>query len=69
MNRQFQPNGDLEVHCLDKPCPKSPSIENRIILGNFNNCYNAIAFARQMYPQYTKNIDGCYYCCNECHTR
>jgi len=39
--------------------------DNVIILGEFTNCWKAIEEARKHYT----NIDGCYYCCNPCHTR
>ncbi len=62
VNKNAQANGDHEVHRAD--CSYLPSKENRIYLGEFSNCHQAINAASQYY----NDVDGCYYCCNECHT-
>ena len=63
VNKNAQPNGDYEVHTLN--CSYLPSFENRLFLGMFSNCSEAVQAAKKTYPQ----ADGCYYCCKACHTR
>lgn len=58
-----QTNGDHEVHTTG--CSFMPERENRIYLGEFNSCYGAVLKARSHYSQ----TNGCYYCCNACHTQ
>ena len=67
MNSHPQLNGDYEVHRLHV-CDHLPSVQNRLYLGQFTNCYDAIRFAKRLYPNVAERIDGCYYCCNSCHT-
>lgn len=62
VNKNAQSNGDHEVHELG--CSRMPEKENKICLGNFSNCYEAVLEARKYYIQ----SNGCYYCCNDCHT-
>lgn len=62
VNKNAQPNGDHEVH--KEGCSWIPSAENRLYLGNFSSCKPAVDEAKKKYPQ----SNGCYYCCNECHT-
>lgn len=62
VNKNAQVNGDHEVH--KNGCSWLPSIENRIYLGYFENCIDAVKEAKKKYPQ----SNGCYYCSNECHT-
>lgn len=62
INKNAQANGDHEVHTSS--CNYLPAPENRIYLGTFANCRGAVAAAKKFYSQ----VDGCYYCCNECHT-
>lgn len=59
MNQQL--NGDHEVHSED--CRWSPTPENRLYLGNFSNCADAVAAARKHYLK----VDGCAFCCPLCH--
>ena len=61
LNQNAQSNGDHEVHTED--CYRLPLVQNRIYLGLFDNCQQAIRKAKEYYSQ----IDGCYYCCNACH--
>lgn len=63
VNKIAQSNGDHEVHKED--CSFLPSINNRIYLGEFNNCWEAVAKAKDYYTQ----VNGCYYCSKECHTQ
>jgi len=62
VNKQAQANGDHEVHTSD--CPYLPSVQNRLYLGQFSNCHEAVREAKKHYPQ----SNGCYYCSKECHT-
>jgi hypothetical protein len=62
VNKNAQSNGDHEVHTGD--CSWLPAAENRIYLGQFSNCRDAVAEARRYYSQ----CNGCYYCSNACHT-
>lgn len=62
VNRQAQANGDHEVHTSD--CAYIPSEANRLYLGKFSNCRDAVTEAKKHYAQ----SNGCYYCCRECHT-
>jgi hypothetical protein len=59
VNRDAQVNGDHEVHKLG--CRYSPS--NRMYLGDFDYCEDAIREAMKSYVQ----VNGCYYCCEDCH--
>ena len=62
VNKNEQSNGDHEVH--KSGCTHMPDEQNRILLGDFSNCFDAVRAAKRIYI----NSDGCYYCCNECHT-
>ena len=62
VNKNAQNNGDHEVHI--RSCTRLPNEENRLYLGNFTNCHDAVREAKKNYPQ----SNGCYYCSNECHT-
>jgi len=63
LNRNAQPTGEHEVHT--SICPFLPALSNRIYLGEFINCADAVKEARKYY----NNVDGCYYCCPACHTK
>jgi len=56
-----QLNGTNAIHKDD--CPFLPSIENRIYLGEFNNCHDAVRKAEMYFPQ----ASGCSFCLTE-HT-
>lgn len=62
VNKNAQSNGDHEVHVSG--CGHSPASENRLSLGNFDNCAAAVREAKKTYSQ----SNGCYYCCLACHT-
>jgi hypothetical protein len=65
VNKHAQPgSGDHEVHDLAtiKGCLPSPA--NRIDLGWHASCRGAVAAAKSHY----NDVNGCYYCANECHT-
>lgn len=63
VNKNAQPTGEHEVHT--STCDHLPSSWNLQPLGDFNNCREALAAARAYYS----DVDGCYYCCNLCHTK
>lgn len=61
VNKNEQANGDHEVH--KATCDRLPEPENRLSLGDFTNCHDAVREAKKHYRQ----SDGCYYCSPECH--
>lgn len=63
ININSQTNGEHEVHKIT--CNKLPNPANRLYLGDFPTCYDAIREAKK----YDPDADGCYYCSPECHTR
>ncbi len=62
VNQNAQENGDHEVHTSS--CSYLPKSENLIPLGKHSNCFDAIKKSRQYFSQ----TNGCYFCCNACHT-
>ncbi len=62
VNKNAQSNGDHEVHTLS--CSYLPSETNRLYLGTYSTCQEAVKKAKQTYPQ----SNGCYYCSRICHT-
>lgn len=62
VNKNAQINGDHEVHKAS--CTRLPSLDNRMYLGPFSTCQEAVRKAK---IHYTKS-NGCYYCSNACHT-
>ena len=63
VNDQPQTTGEHEVH--KESCTHGPSSQNRTDLGYFSNCREAVAKAKTIH----NNVDGCYFCAKECHTR
>lgn len=63
VNKNAQANGDHEVHVSG--CTYMPSSENRLYLGDFQSCHPAVLVAKRHYSK----VNGCYYCCNVCHTQ
>ena len=63
VNKNAQANGDHEVH--KERCEYMPHPGNRIYLGDFSNCSDAVVEARNHYQQ----VNGCFYCSRACHTR
>ena len=45
VNRNEQPNGDHEVHGYG--CRRLPGVRNRIYVGYFNSCHDAVIEARE----------------------
>lgn len=62
VNKVAQANGDHEVH--KSTCSYLPLENNRLYLGMFSNCHDAVKEAKK---HYTKS-NGCFYCSLECHT-
>ncbi len=63
VNKNAQDTGEHEVHASG--CSYMPNPENKIYLGSFDNCHEAVKKAKEYYS----NVDGCFYCSKECHTR
>lgn len=63
VNKNAQSNGDHEVHKAG--CQYLPLEHNRIFLGTFLSCRDAVREARTHYPQ----VNGCYHCSYQCHTQ
>ena len=63
VNDKAQSNGDHEVH--HENCSFLPSVLNRTYLGNFSSCKDAVKEAKKKHSQ----VNGCFYCSNECHTQ
>ncbi len=65
VNKNAQPGSDdHEVHDLSSQQGCLPNPENRLNLGTFASCGGAVEAAKQHYD----DVNGCYYCANECHT-
>jgi hypothetical protein len=62
VNKNAQSNGDHEVH--ESGCSWMPAEKNRIYLGSFDNCHEAVEEAKKHYEQ----VNGCYHCSNPCNT-
>ncbi|GEN22203.1 hypothetical protein HCU01_01520 [Halomonas cupida] len=66
INKNAQSNGDHEVHSTTARCSYMPELQNQINLGAHATCHDAVSYAKQQHPG--TRINGCYYCCNPCHT-
>lgn len=66
INQNPQANGDYEVHNLTTGCSFMPHPQNRVDLGEHPNCFSAVLAAKRKWSN--ARINGCYYCCNNCHT-
>lgn len=62
VNKNAQSNGDHEVH--KGTCSYLPLPENRLYLGTFASCVDAVREAKKHYSQ----SNGCKYCSPACHT-
>ncbi len=63
VNTNKQSNGDHEVH--KESCTYLPGSFNRVYLGTFAKCSDAVEEARKKYEK----VNGCFFCCFACHTR
>ncbi|MDD2208751.1 MAG: hypothetical protein PHU45_05350 [Bacilli bacterium] len=63
VNKNQQVGGEHEVHTSD--CIFLPELDNRIYLGEYISCQQAVTIAKKYYNE----VDGCSYCCNACHRR
>ena len=61
VNNNAQYNGDHEVHIYS--CQYLP--ESRTYLGEHASCRSAVTASKA----YFRQTNGCYYCCNACHTQ
>lgn len=61
VNKNEQSNGDHEVHTGS--CQYLPTVDNRIYLGYYSSCQEAINKAKEHYSK----VDGCYFCSKPCH--
>ncbi len=62
VNKNAQSSGDHEVH--ETGCSSMPDESNRIFLGDFLNCQDAVIEAKKHYL----TADGCAICIPACHT-
>lgn len=62
VNKNAQDNGDHEVH--KSTCLYLPLEHNRIYLGFFYDCPDAVREAKKHYAK----SNGCKYCSPKCHT-
>lgn len=62
INNNPQPNGDYEVHI--STCKYFHLMYNITYLGEFDTCHEAVREAKRRYYR----ANGCYHCCNPCHT-
>lgn len=63
VNDNQQNDGYHEVH--EDGCSWLSKAISTTSLGYCSDCKEAVRKAEAIYPK----SDGCYYCCNECHTR
>jgi len=64
VNENAQSNGDHEVHETNN-CAHAPDAENQKDLGFHDDCKSAVKEAKESFSQ----SNGCYYCCEPCHTQ
>jgi hypothetical protein len=62
VNDNAQSNGEHEVHV--PTCDYYAQIKSKTYLGEHTSCAPAVREAKKYYA----NSNGCYYCCNPCHT-
>lgn len=61
VNKNADENGYHEVH--RETCEHLPEFKNQQDLGYWSSCSEAVQKAKQYYS----SVDGCFYCCPECH--
>ena len=62
VNKNADHQGNHEVHIPS--CGHFPNAENRVYVGYFSNCTDAVNKAKETYP----TADGCKHCIPTCHT-
>lgn len=62
VNKNTQLNGEHEIHKM--LCPYFPIEINRQLLGSFSDCEQALDAAGEFYSL----VNGCYWCCRDCHS-
>ncbi|MCG8576577.1 MAG: hypothetical protein MI810_16990 [Flavobacteriales bacterium] len=65
INKYPQENGDYEVHASGSSCAWMPNSRDRIYLGEFESCDEAMMEAIKHYDR----VSGCFYCAYECHPK
>lgn len=66
-NKQDSESGEnYELH-NENTCIRLPLEKNRLDVGYYDGCRAAKARAKEKYPSMSRDIDGCYYCCELCH--
>ena len=63
VNKNAQATGEHEVHRED--CFWLSLATDVLYLGDLSSCAEAIRAARRVYF----NVDGCKFCCKECHKK
>ncbi len=63
LNLAAQAKGEHEIHTAS--CVYLPDRPHREFLGVFDDCHEAIRKAKD----YFDNVDGCLYCCDDCHRK
>ncbi len=63
VNKNAQDDGYHEVH--ENGCTQGAKPENQDDLGWHSDCHGAVQEAGERYDK----VDGCAYCCDDCHTR
>ena len=68
VNRNFHTQRDGSIHheVHKETCSNLPKSWNRLALGIHETAASAMAAARE---KMRADVDGCYYCCNEFHTK
>lgn len=62
-NKSVDSNYRHEVHTKD--CSYIEPLNNRVYIGYYSNCTDAIREAKNKSGKY--NFDGCYWCSRNCH--
>jgi hypothetical protein len=58
--------GNYELHNADE-CRFLPLVAHQLPVGYFMNCFGAKEGAQEQYPEKAADIDGCHWCCPQCH--
>lgn len=66
VTKQKQVSGKYTIHNRTTGCAHLPSQGQQVSLGYYPSCQEALEDALSRWPD--KQIDGCYYCANSCHS-